>query len=498
MAQQDATTSKLTRFNGGKSEDLRTQSQIKCSISKNFDIFTNEHRLIPLRDLVADETFADGVKGDYELAKFLYINGRFFGYGKKGANDGKASVFSKDAGGGNFLEDDWQQEASAGGNARIKAVFFGYKKEIYGFDTGGVWKFDTTSDTFTDSDVSGIGSVTANDVIAQPVLHPGDDIAYFFTNNKVHKNNAGSWTTDALVLPSYLKITSACAYGNYLAIGCAPVDQFAGNSVVFLWDRNASLTTVSAKIDWGSGELVHLCVLDGKLTGITKNSADFATASRSLVDIRQGQNGTLIKRIDGEGSFAGNGVVKDNRLYFPMRFVDVHGEVQQGVWNLNASGDLTIAYHLPDMDENTAPPKFDGIYFTANTLWVAHSGDGSISRTNDVATYNNPAIYETQIFTAEDSAEVEKLIAASVANAPLPSGAKVTLKYRKDEDINGGAWTTIFENTTTDSIQKTVVKTKAGKELKEEREVQFRIESTGGASPTQLKWVHRPVPKNKI
>ncbi|GAH30408.1 unnamed protein product, partial [marine sediment metagenome] len=66
----------------------------------------------------------------------------------------------------------------------------------------------------------------------------------------------------------HLYITSICEFGNYLAIGAAPLSGLGG-SVVYLWDRDSSLTTLSEIIDFGEGNLRVLEEIDGVLIGIS-------------------------------------------------------------------------------------------------------------------------------------------------------------------------------------------------------------------------------------
>ena len=45
----------ISRFDGGIAEDIRTTATNECADSTNFDIFSNPHKLIHLRDMLAEE-----------------------------------------------------------------------------------------------------------------------------------------------------------------------------------------------------------------------------------------------------------------------------------------------------------------------------------------------------------------------------------------------------------------------------------------------------------
>ena len=69
-------------------------------------------------------------------------------------------------------------------------------------------------------------------------------------------------------------------------------------------------------------------------------------------------------------------------------------------------------------------------------------------------------------------------IGVTVTNVALPSGTTITCAYRKDEETS---YTTIFTNTTANSISKSAINiTSSGANLPEFKEIQFRVSVTGG------------------
>ena len=151
-------------------------------------------------------------------------------------------------------------------------LFVFYKKTglIYGgrgtSATAGsaIWAYDPTgAATFAESALT--VSFTS---LAQGLVHSKDDILYIPYDNKIAKNDNGSWTAVALTLPSHLKITSIAEYGNYLAIACAPLSG-VGESIVYLWNRDETTTVLSQSIPWGEGNLTILEEIEGYLIGVS-------------------------------------------------------------------------------------------------------------------------------------------------------------------------------------------------------------------------------------
>ena len=58
--------------------------------------------------------------------------------------------------------------------------------------------------------------------------------------------------------------------GNNIAIAMAPLTgAVVGQSRVFIWDRDTSVTTLSETIPWEEGQLQILEVIDGYLMGVS-------------------------------------------------------------------------------------------------------------------------------------------------------------------------------------------------------------------------------------
>jgi hypothetical protein len=297
-----------------------------------------------------------------------------------------------------------------------------------------------------------------------------------------------------LTLPSNLEIKSACAYGNYLAIGCSTKDIIKPQSVVFLWDRDSSLTTLTQRIDFGEGKIEKLANLGNNLIALMSyHLSDVYTASGGKVIIKQavGEKAQTLNEILSDNTGGGvqaNGIVDGDILYQTME-IERNGDKRHGIWRIDKFGNATIDY----VEEEVASDgNYNAIFKTGNVWWIAHSGDGSVNRTDMTSSpfYRYDSIYESLIFDDDDSAMTKKLLSVGVMFEALPNNGQVTLKYRVDEDLNDAtAWTTIFTYDTDDAVEHFAVNIEAdGSELPEYKEIQFRIESTGGAVITGLKY----------
>ncbi len=494
----------ITDFSGGLTEDKRqgwvskngiNWTTNKFSLTKHFDVFDYPHKLVPyiLTEAEEDKTF--------EIRKFLYAPAtaagaglyRLYGFGGKVGSLTKPKVYWNNL----DYATGWGTPSKGESTVTNKnyEVFFYYKNYIYMW-TGAQYlvRYDTTQVADFNNAYYDATSYTN---VAQPVHHPADDCAYFFHDNFVHQLNDTVWDDKVLTLPSNLKITSACAYGNYLAIACTTLGSVV-NSVVYLWDRDSSLATLSEIIDFGEGEIRHLANLNNKLIAVMEyylNSDYGLRKGKILIKQVSGNFAVVLNQIttdDLSGVLPRTRMVKDNKLYFPAA-PELNGDTRLGIWVVNDNGQMTL-----DFIEEEAT-SYEGIYSIGNFWWIAHSGDGSVNRSDNNFAYSstNPSVYESLIFNAGDSDLTKKLIGATVMTEKKPAvgitGAKVILKYRKDGDTT---WIIIHTDTAEDSIGHGSINIEAdGSNLPEYKEIEFRIESYSGAVITGLKFKSEIVSK---
>lgn len=481
----------VSDFYGGISDDSRKVSPSEFQLTKHFDIFSNPKRLTPYRSLEADThngITSTGMK-QYLVKDFVYgsASAKLYGLGQTAGALTKI-VNKADAATGN-----WTLPATSEGNGAVQnGCLVEYKDYLWGFQgTTQVFRWGLLSGTPSITNSQGtVGTITS---VAQGVIAKDDNL-YLPYNNKIVRVNASSTVSDAtLTLPTNFKITSICNFGNYLAIGCAPISTFNGTSKVFLW--NLTSTDVQESIDWGEGELRVLETIEGMLVGITdrylNNSAGAGTGSM-IVQVYSGGSPQVIKEIFTKAltgkTIPTSKVLKNNRVFWAAKIMtDTAGTTyNEGIWsfgrkNVNYSHTLT----LDIIDENIDTDGIQGFGNAANFFFIGHSGDGSITKTDDTAAYTFTSIYESQIFDAGDVDSDKRLDSLKVSFRALATGEVVTAKLRLD---GATSWTTIGSASTDNDVSRTFLSIEAtDTAFASGKEFEFRLESTGGAEITSYK-----------
>lgn len=467
-------STKITNFNSLMSPDIRSSNGF--ARIQHFKVFP--HKLVPQFSTEADETKT------LSVVKFIYAPWlsttafRLWGLGVDIGNS-RPGVWFKDSS-SDPIGSAWSGPSSnvASGGARSTDVFFYYKGYLYcfkaGTDLSRYGKIDDTSGaSFTDA----YQSITYTNV-AQPVHHPADDCAYFFADNKVYRLNNTTWDGLVLTLPDNMIIASGSAYGDYLEISCKSKTGL-GDSITYIWDRDSSLSTVTAKPNWGRGNIVHSATLEGVLTVVMDyftNSALGHTSGKLVVkQLIGGQPKTVAEfPVTATSYFTGNKFVADEKLHFTFEMARDGGYIH-GIWSVDARGRVEVPASEAETDAITAGLRYQGIYKTGEYWWIAHSNDGSVNRTNDQNTYSYTSIMETQATADGDQSQ---FYGAMVPFEPLPSGASVSIYCRK---LGTASWGTVMKTVSTVGATELYVSKDGGAQAPVFSELQFRIEATGGA-----------------
>jgi len=490
---------KQTDFFGGIADDIRKATTNEFQISKHFDVFSNPKRLTPYRSLEADtETSVSATDlKQYLIRDFLYpsASGKLYGLGQTGA--GLTKIVQKAVAESGI----WTLPASSEGNGAVQnGCFFEYKDYAWGFQgTNQIFKWGLLSGTptITNSVATVASTITsvANGLIA------ADGNAYLAYNNVVVRiaTDASTITDSAKTVPTNYKITSLANYGSYLAIGCSPKDSFNGQSKVFIWNLSSDL--FAETIDWGEGDLRVLESVEGLLVGVTDRYLNNATGAGRGSMIIQGYSGgaaQVLKEVFTQAlvgkTMPISKVIKNNRLFFAAKIMtnSTGTEYHEGIWSFgrkNINYPYTLTLDLIDENINTSGIQAFGS--AANYFFIAHSGDGSVDKTNDAATYAFTSIFESQIYSFDDPTITKKLESLSVYTAPIPTGGSITAKYKVDDDTT---WTTIGSLSTVGALARNFINIEStGANFATSKEVQIRLESTGGAEITGFRILANPL-----
>lgn len=507
-------TFSFNRFDKGMVSDPRDPSEGACRVCSHFDVFTNPHKLSPYRSVETGDS-AGSTNG---IGNYDYGNNILYGLGANGAG-GPARIFSRTT----FLDATWTAVKIIGGSALVAAdypAFKFYQNKLFGVRGARyIWCYDVNSDTVYDgsggnANEADLGA-SAYTSCAIPLVHPKDDVLYFPYNNKIaSKNGTAAWTNAALTLPSSLVITSLAPFGNYLAVACRPTtgtNQNSLKSVLYLWDRNSSLATLSETIEWGEGNLMVLDNIDGTLIGVSYlgDTGSYSFKDRMIVRRYSGSGGAVkVQELIGfsQAPAIATGVFKyksNNRIFFPACF-PVGSTSYTGIWSIGRStqtGEFGITldrqYTLGTFSSTS--PIFYGLIYLGDYVFASYLDSSStyfMEKTDDVANYTTTSVLETVINPMEPEhvrgsaglrSSQKQLKAVAMCFEPLTSGQQVVLKYR----VDGGAWTTIgtFTNAvTTETVVAERFRDAAATSFTTGREYEFRFESTGGAEITEFKY----------
>lgn len=523
-------TINISRFDGGMADDYTRGGIGECSVSKHFDLLSYPRRLQPLRAMTTEST-TDSKIGNIITAS----DGLMYGVGTDpnnptlgklwvrqgyGASDVWASLSTNQLSGAALRTADYAflTEYPDAGNARV--VFWASTNMLVASNlSGGGGSATTDALTFTN--------------ISQGFVHPSDKVLYFGyqTTTATYigsiSANATAFATKnytALLLPKRYRVYSLTNFGDFLAIGATSQDGAgASTSVVILWDRVTSVTTVSQIIPWGAGNLKVLNNVNGAIVGVSTLSSN-ATASVQDHDAVQvkvftgGAEPQLVKEISANRLTttapactinANVNFVYNNRLYFSANVV--HGgaaPAYYGLWSFGRTKLGGWAVQIERMATNTGTET--GVLAAAiagDFVCMAHTAVGTLTYTtngNNLSTmYDATSIYESVINPEMDEADYEaqkQLMTVYAAFLPLPDDAQAVIKYRVDvtQDASGSTlgngWTTLATVTTNDAVVVESILDSAGSQFTAGRKYEFRIESDNGAILTGFGYKYKVLP----
>lgn len=503
------TTVLLNKFDGGHAEDLRTEATDQCEKSLNFDIFTNPHRLIPYGDSIAETSdtpaIADSQITDIDVS-LIGASYTLTGVGYESSGSTKANFFTKSAltNGGTL---NWSTQAIAAANAYQKGSGVVYKDKMYTLAFSGsqytLYRYDSAGT------VTSCGTITDSSTFrARPFVHPDDNKLYIITGHTISyydgTNNIGTSVATSYsvstILPTGFEATSVTASGANLAIAMRPL-RGNGNSVTYLWGRDATLNTTQGRVDFGEGNLLLLENLNNNLVAFMQPNQSVINSAvvQNKLEARVWAGGTVetVKSIPISTLTATINTVKQknkDRIYFGFASDDC-----LYVFGKNKEGHYTISKDRYYFNGTTIGTAFTGLSFVGDILWRAFStvaGAYTLMRSKVVAslgetiTYASTSKYTTTInpnMPIADRTQLKQLEAVQVTYVGK-TGGTVALKYSTD----GGSYTTIIsENTTAITEGKEATNESDGKVLASGNEFQFQGESTGGVEILEIKYRYK-------
>ncbi len=508
----------LTKYNGGIVNDTRNPASNVARVVTNFDINGFPSSLVPYRDsengnnnaatdlmrnwCIAKNTSSPTSGSDYSL----------FGLARQDAAN-RVRILKKNLtiGAATDLDDATWTESANNTEATQTSPnydFFMYYPKlgmVFGaHNSRYIFEYDPDGGTAfngTDADLTSFTN------IAQGIVHSKDDCMYVPYDNKIAKNDNGTWTNAALTLPSQYYITSICEFNDDIAIAAAPTSGL-GNSRVFIWDRSTTLATVKENIDWGYGALKVLEEIDGYLVGISilgnnttaqKNRIIFryytGAGAKAFNEVYDTGTGTQVTSLPIYKQKIGG------RIHF-MLSISMNGARREGVWSFgkNETGTWTLVHErTPDNDtqtENAGQGALRGFFYVGDYLFQAFvntSSEHEVTKTNDSASFTATSIFESTVnqgMDLEDKIKLKQLKSISIGYKTVSGAAgQVVVKYK----VDGGSYTTVATCTTT-GVNVFEFTAASGVHFTSGREYEFRIESTLGAEIINFEYDYAVIP----
>jgi len=488
-------TVNIQKFNGGHAESIRTFATNQSEYSKNFDIFSDEHYLLPYPDTVT-ETMVSGTITDYKLTDVIsdinILDGdTLIALGQAGVADTNLKFFSKDT-----LTEGWTNRAERSSGSVKSNTLIGYTGLAYALEQSGA---DITLLELTDATtITSKGIITGVSNACKPFVHPGTGFMYIGTDNVISVWTGSALTSYNGILPTNLRITSITNYGTYLVVATRPVNGFDRSIAFIINPSNLALNSTAAisnLVDFGKGNLNVLENLGDILIGVsTANTTTTVIDNKLSVKAWAGGEVETIKEVDIDSTIGISPIILKakvkQKLYFALSTDDciwVFGKNKDGVWTL--SKDKYVV-------NGTAVTAITGLSILNDIMWVGFSTAGIsngfyrtvFSTASPSSDYTATCIYRTTInpnMFAEDRYKHKQLRAVQISYTGATTGTTV-LKY----SVDGSAMTTIISSTNATG-EHTVEATNENTDslpLLSGREFQFQIESTGKSKVKEIKY----------
>lgn len=480
-------TKKINRYDGGMTSEIRSKSANKFAMARHFDVFTYPHKLVPRFSADSKETGSDFTSLATKPFKFFFdagISAVKYLFGLAKVSDNKACVVYWD----NDLVEWVAPTNGLSGSGEVNDnVFFNYNGYAFMVSTPYIKRYKLDAGTpFADT----WQTITAFFNTCQPVHFLKSNSAYFFTDNRVHTlDTADTFDDDVFLCPTGTYVAAACEYEDYLVMAI----NYTGfqKSAILFWNRDPTEANATYRYEMNNRDIYQMKVINGRLMVVSSdytrvyvdryNGAEFQTINELV-----GGRTTLLAVVTDYTISRENAIVQ-NRLLFPMDYTSNNGtnNSRLGIWALDSNGRLSLDYIV------NGATSYKGICPLYGDLWIAYN-TGSIVRSNISFSTDVTSDYETLML--EEPNNNKKLLSVGVSTEPLPAAGQIVLKYRLREDTT---WTTIFTHTTDDSYYHEAINIEStGATLPQFREIQFKVESIGGAVITELTYTYEEVNDN--
>lgn len=494
----------INNFSGGIAQDIREPKTNTFSYSSGFDAFSSPRKLTPYRTMET-ESIDSGTLSNFAMSEVVImkdaVNTNIYALGQAGAADLNAKFFQKSP----AMDISASFQAATNGEDTTNSVLRGtlttYKSKLYCLKTDNTDTFLVQYDhlgaaTTTKADAGAATTLTGLTNISfgvRPFRHPMDDILYIAHGCTISKLNNTTLTRNVFTLPDDLYITSICDFGAYLFIMCSPV--FGGSSSkAYLWNRDTSLTTATEVIDFGQGSAMVAENINGAVVVVMSNripttNTVFNHYTKLMVKVYAGGVPVTVYETTttSETFNLYNFKAKhDNRVYFACS-ASLNGTALHQIWvcGKNGSGNWFVSPDRLVNNNTTLTGSIQGFSIIGDYLWVGFNGDGSFYRTRYSSATYPTATYESLInpdMPEGERSKKKKLEYVAVSKASTSGALAVYVS------VDGGAYNQVIALPASGKLGQKETRLSTGSPFTDGYEYKFKIESTNGAEPTELRY----------
>ena len=462
----------LNNFWGGMADSIREQSGAKFEVAKHFDIFSDPKRLIPYKAVSSDNS---GLTTTNEIGNFIASGANAYALGRATASN-VTKIFDN-SGTNHAWVATTGAEATSAGQARPQKLFMKYKGIIIGKRGNFIWTHTLATNTFDESaKATGTGSAVA---YTNGIVGKANGFAYIPVNNVLYYFDGSTWGTAAITIPSDENIIGLANYGNYLAI-------LTTASYIYIWDFVKTTADEIVELEDGSYSVL------GSIGGVLVAVGQKTTPVGSEMVMSQYAGGTpevFFRKILPSTVSIVQGVVRQKygKMYFAVNDTTT-GRPYQGIWAVGrrkAGYPLAVTIAMDYLENGGTASNIANFDLDTSDIFIVtedfklHKISGSTYATTTPISY-----LETTKFTAKDEAKPRVV---SMMYNPLPTDGVVNLYYKKDAETS---WTLIFTDSTDNALSHVtdVIEGDPTIPLPDYQEIQFRLESLGGAEITEFKF----------
>jgi hypothetical protein len=488
----------INKFDGNKAEDIRTFATNESQDSYNFDLYTNPHKLLPIRDSV-DETTSAGTMAAIQISdvgtSVISSNVYLTAVGYASSISTAPAFYTRSSG----MNGSWGQQAAGTGTYQQGSMVV-YKQAAYCVASA-------SATTFTLQKYVGAGSVTTAGTttvdavvgngypVPRPFVHPEDNVLYFCISNVISKWDGTTYTNYANILPTGYDVTSLTDYGTYLAIAMRPRNG-VGKSICYLWGRDGTINTLQGIIDFGEGDLNIIENIGNELVGIVypQSYSTFSSVIDNKINIKVYAGGAIQTVKSFTLAAALNyGIAKHkngNKLYFGA--CESLAEVslwcvyrnKEGSWVAGRERYLyTGSTSVSDVATSVVSITSVGDFFYIG--FFLGSGPFTLRATSSTAAFTNTSVFKTTInpnMPLADRYAQKQLQAVAISYTGASSGL-TGLKY----SVDGSAFTSLISSTNaTGEYTVEATNENDGTVFLSGREFQFQAESSGGSQIKEI------------